>query len=66
MYVTDVIRGNNKEAIEDCTEAHKDCMSAARFWKYCRGCVGELELMMMCTRLYRSLQGCANSFKVAP
>ena len=50
-----MMRGNNEEVVEDHIEAYGDCTGAARLYRHQRGCVGELELAMMCVRLQRSL-----------
>ena len=63
---TNVIRRNNKEVVGDFTEAYRDCIGATRLCEHQRDCVGVLELMMICARLYRNLQGCADSSKVTP
>ena len=55
MCVTDTIRENNQEVVGDCAEACADHTGAARLCKHQRDCVRELELVMMHTRLHRSL-----------
>ena len=64
MYITNAIRGNNKEIVRDCVEACGDCTGSIRLCRLWKGCVGELELVMMCIRLHRSLQGYADNSKV--
>ena len=66
MYITDAMRGNNKKVVEDCVEAYKDYTGTVRLYRHQRGCAEELELVMICTRLHKSLWGYANSSKVIP
>ena len=61
--VTNVIRENNTEVVGDYVKACRDCIGTTRLYRHQRGCVGELELVMMHARLHKSLQGCTNSSK---
>ena len=55
MCITNAIRRNNEEVVEDCMEACGDCTGTTRLYGHQRGYAGESELTIMCAKLYRSL-----------